>query len=251
MAGTRPLVALQLYTVREATAQDMIGTLRRVAELGYEGVELAGPGNATIEEIASALRELNLKCVGSHTLIDALQNDLDNVLQTTKWLGHRHIVCPWISEDWRSAEGYKKLGAALSEIGAQVKQYGLQVCYHNHDFEFAKYDGETGFDILYGNSDPDLLHAEIDTFWVQKAGYDPAVTINKYARRAALIHLKDMDESGNFAPVGAGMMDWEAVFEVADHNAVAYIVEQDSCVGDPFESVETSIKNLKSWGKLD
>jgi sugar phosphate isomerase/epimerase len=250
MATNRPVIALQLYTVRDATAQDMIGTLRRVAELGYEGVELAGTGNASIDEIAAALKKFNLQCVGSHTGIDALQSDLDSVVFAAKTLGHRHVVCPYIGEEWRSADGYKKLAQTLSNIGAELKKSGLQMCYHNHAFEFEQYDGEYGLDLLYSAAQSDLLHAEIDTFWVQKGGVDPAAYVQKYQGRAPLIHLKDMDANGNFAPVGTGTIDWQAIFKVADETAVAYIVEQDSCEGDPFDSVATSIANLKAWGKL-
>lgn len=247
----RPLVALQLYTVRDAVAQDMIGTLRRVAAMGYEGVELAGTGNATVEEIVTALRELNLQCVGSHVMLDVLQSDLKGVIQTAGWLGNRHVVCPYIGEEWRSAEGYKKLAIILSDIGAHLKREGLQMCYHNHAFEFEKYDGYYGLDILLNSGEPQFLHAEIDTFWVQKGGEEPGAYIEKYEKRAPLIHLKDMTASGDFAPVGEGTIDWEPVFEVCDNSAVAYIVEQDSCEGDPFESVQTSINNLRSWGKLN
>jgi sugar phosphate isomerase/epimerase len=251
MARNRPIVALQLYTVRDAVAQDMIGTLRRVAEMGYEGIELAGAGNATIEEIATALRELNLRCVGGHTPIDALQSDLDSAIQSAGWLGNRHVVCPYIGEEWRSAEGYKKLAGILSNVGAQLKREGLQMCYHNHAFEFEKYDGEYGLDILLGSAEPELLHAEIDTFWVQKGGEEPGAYIEKYEKRAPLIHLKDMTEGGDFAPVGEGTINWDPVFEICDNSAVAYIVEQDRCDGDPFDSVQASITNLRRWGKLD
>ncbi len=247
----RPIVALQLYTVRDAVAQDMIGTLRRVAQMGYEGVELAGNGNATVEEIATALRELNLQCVGGHTPLEALQDDLSSTLHSAQWLGNRHVVCPYISEEWRSAEGYKKLAGILSDAGAKLKREGLQLCYHNHAFEFEKYEGEYGLDILLGNADPELLHAEIDTFWVQKGGEEPGAFIEKYLGRAPLIHLKDMTEGGDFAPVGEGIMNWDPVFEICDNSAVAYIVEQDRCEGDPFESAQTSINNLKNWGKLN
>ena len=251
MANNRPIIALQLYTVRDATSKDMIGTLRRVADLGYDGVEFAGFGNASVEEVAAALKELNLQSVGSHTGIDALQNDLAGVVSTAQALGHPHVVCPYIGEEWRSAEGYKKLAQTLNSIGAELKKSGLQMCYHNHAFEFEKYDGEYGLDLLYKSSDADLVHAEIDSYWVQKGGVNPAEYIKQYTGRAPLIHLKDMNaESGGFAPVGTGIIDWQAVFAVADEHAVAYIVEQDSCEGDPFDSVTTSIANLKKWGKL-
>lgn len=247
----RPLIALQLYTVRDATAQDMIGTLRRVAEMGYEGIELAGNGNATTEEITTTLRELNMQCVGSHVGIEALQNDLPGVIQSANWLGHRHVVCPYTGEEWRSEEGYRKLAGLLSDVGAQLQREGLQMCYHNHAFEFEKYNGQYGLDILLGSGDPDLLHAEIDTFWVQKGGEEPGAFIEKYEGRAPLIHLKDMTEDGDFAPVGEGVMSWDSVFEASDDNALAYIVEQDQCKGDPFESAQASIQNLKNWGKLN
>jgi sugar phosphate isomerase/epimerase len=114
-------------------------------------------------------------------------------------------------------------------------------------------DGEYGLDILYANSDPRWVQAELDTYWIQHGGENPTAYIKKYEGRAPLIHIKDManDAGRSFAEVGAGILDWPSIFHAAEAGgAVAYIVEQDTCPGDPLDSIRISIENLKQWGKL-
>ena len=254
MNQTRPTIALQMYTLRDVK-DDLATTLRRVAEIGYEGVEMAGFGDLSAEQLRATLDELGLKMVGSHTGFNALRDDLAGVVNTNRILGNRYIVCPSVPGNQRSsAEGYRQFAQTLNEIGAQLRDAGLQLCYHNHAFEFEdRFDGQYGLDILYENSDPQLLQAEIDTYWVQKGRVDPAAYIRKYVGRAPLIHIKDMANDGkeSFAEVGTGSLDWPAIFEASEAGgAVAYIVEQDICPGDPFDSVRISLENLKEIGKL-
>jgi sugar phosphate isomerase/epimerase len=128
----------------------------------------------------------------------------------------------------------------------------MQLCYHNHDFEFRQFDGRYGLDILLGATDPELVKAEVDTYWVQKTGVDPAAYLRQYAGRCPLVHLKDMtaDESRTFAEIGEGSMDWSAIFTAAEAGGAAwYIVEQDTCRRAPLESVAISLRNLQSMGK--
>ncbi len=252
---TRPTIALQLYTLRDLTAKDMAGTLRHVAEIGYEGVEPAGYGDLDAARIKPLLDELSLKVVGNHTGFGALRDNLQGVIDDNKLLGNTHIVCPSIPGDQRqSADGYKQFAQTLNEFGTKLKEAGMTLCYHNHAFEFEdRFDGQYGLDILYENSDPQLVQAEIDTYWVQKGRVEPASYIRKYAGRAPLIHVKDMANDGkeSFAEVGAGTLPWPEIFEAAEAGgARAYIVEQDVCPGDPLDSVRLSLENLKKMGKL-
>jgi sugar phosphate isomerase/epimerase len=252
---TRPIIAVQLYTLRDECAQDMIGTLKQVKEIGYEGVELAGYGNASAQKVADTLKELGLHVVGSHTGFDRLQDDLDAVVQENKAMGNAYIVCPSIPAAQRSKEGYTAFAKELEKIGRAIGASGMTLCYHNHDFELTdKFEGKFGLDILFANSDSGYVQAEIDTFWVQKGGQSPANYIRQYAWRAPLIHVKDMskDDQKTFAEVGTGLLDWRAIFAAAEEGgAQAYIVEQDICPGEPLESIHISLQNLKRMGKMN
>jgi sugar phosphate isomerase/epimerase len=169
-------------------------------------------------------------------------------------LENRYIVCPSIPGDQRtSAEGYKKFAETLNEIGARLNSNDMVLCYHNHAFEFEdRFDGQYGLDILYENSEPQFVQAEIDTYWVQKGRVDPASYIRKYAGRAPLIHIKDManDEGEAFAEIGQGKLNWPDIFARRKKaGATALNVEQDVCPGDPIDKRALSIENLKKDGQ--
>lgn len=251
----RPVIALQMYTLRDLAAQDMIGTLRKVKEIGYEGIELAGYGDASPDQLTEALQELDLKVVGAHVGFGALREDLGGVVAEQARMGNTHLVCPSIPGARRTAEGYREFAGEMESIASEAVGAGVTLCYHNHDFELRDvFDGQMGLDILYQSSDPRLVQAEIDTFWIQKGGRNPADYIRQYAGRAPLIHVKDMtnDERETFAEVGTGKLDWPAIFEASEAGgARAYIVEQDVCAGDPLDSIRISLENLRKMGKLD
>lgn len=247
----RPPIAVQLYTLRDLTSQDMAGTLAKVAELGYEGIEFAGYGNLQVEEAQRAAKEAGLKVVGNHTGFDALRNEFNKVIDDNLLLDNKYIVCPSLPNEQRTLEGYADFGKELNELGARVNSAGMVLCYHNHDFEFEKFDGQYGLDLLYANSEPNLVQAEIDTYWVKKGGADPAAYVRQYSGRVPLLHIKDLGADGKFAEVGNGSLDWPSIFAAAEEAGVtAYIVEQDVCPGDPIDSIRQSIENLKKMGKL-
>jgi len=133
-----------------------------------------------------------------------------------------------------------------------MKERGLTFGYHNHSFELEKFDGKTGLEILYGESDPDVFTAEIDTYWIQHGGGDPAAWIRRVAGRSPLVHLKDMVMRGSeqlMAEVGEGNLNWPAILEACREACVEwYIVEQDVCQRDPFESLGISLRNLQAMG---
>jgi len=246
-------IALQLYTLRNETARDFVGTLREVAKIGYAGVEFAGTGGLRPAELKSLLTDLNLRVAGNHTGLDALEGNLNAALDDTQAIGCEFVVCPYLPEERRqNADGYRALAEVLNRAGAACKRRGLQLCYHNHAFEFQRFDGQYALDILYSATDPDLVKGELDTYWIQLGGVDPAGYIRQYAGRCPLIHLKDMaaDAQRSFAEVGAGTMDWPAIFAAAEEGGARwYIVEQDTCPGPPLQSVTTSLQNLRKMGK--
>ncbi len=245
-------VALQMYTLREAMQQDFEGTIRRVAALGYAGVELAGYGGLSGRELHALLESVNLRVAGDHVALSRLEQDLDGVIALAKELGNTYVVCPAVPQDRRnSAEAWKALAGVFDHVGRQCASNGLQFCYHNHAFEFEPIGNSNGFDILYGSTDPANVKMELDMFWAVKGGREPATILNHYTGRVPLIHLKDMtkDAAQTFAEVGEGSLDFQSIFNLAHTAGIRwYIVEQDRCQGDPFESVATSLKHLRTWG---
>ncbi len=238
-------VALQLYTLREYASKDFTGTLKRVAEIGYQGVEFAGYGNMKAEDLKSLLDELKLKAAGSHVSIDTLRDDLKNVIDYNLKIGNHFIVCPW--QKYSGKKDFISFAKELNEIGKVCKENGLKFCYHNHAHEFERFEGSYGFDLLINNTDPELVYFEVDIYWLKYAGADPISYIRKLGKRMPLIHIKDMERVGrDFAEVGTGIMDIHGIVEESKRSNVEWlIVEQDKCNKDPFESVRISFENLK------
>jgi sugar phosphate isomerase/epimerase len=245
-------VTLQMYTLRDDAARDFAGTIKKVAEIGYAGVELAGYAGHTAAEVKKILDDNGLIAVGGHIVLDQVTKETAQVVDDTKTLGAKYVIVPWIGEEWRkSLDDYKRLGAALGEQGAKLKAQGLTLCYHNHAFEFDKFGGDTyGYDALFAAAGPDVK-VEMDTYWVKKGGEEPAAYLRKYSGRVPLVHIKDMAADGDFAPVGEGTIDYAALFAAAEAaGAEYYIVEQDVCkTATPVESVTLSFRNLQKWGK--
>ena len=255
MAIKRPVVALQLYTLRDILNDDTAGVLRQVKEMGYEGVELAGYGSLSRDEFKSALDEVGLVVTSSHAGIERMETEFESVVDDAKTFGYSFVGVAYLDEARRgSKENWIATAQKFNEIGKRLRDdAGLTLFYHNHAFEFEEqFDGQYGLDILYQNSDAQFLQAELDTYWVQKGGASPTEYLKKYSGRTPLLHIKDMRTDGDFAEVGTGVLDWTSIFAAAEAGGVtAYIVEQDTTPGNPLDSVRISIDNLKKMGKLD
>jgi sugar phosphate isomerase/epimerase len=244
-------VALQMYTLREQAAEDFAGTLRQVAEMGHAGVEFAGYGGLSAVRMKALLEELGLKPAGSHISLGLLETELGSAIDYSLGIGNPYVVCPWLAQDrWQDAAALHTTAESLNRIGAACRQQGLQLCYHNHAFEFESIGDRRILDILYGETDPELVRAEVDTYWVQFAGLDPVELIGRWSERVTLVHLKDMDpEDRAFAEVGEGTLDWMAIFAASEEvGAEWYTVEQDRCKRHPLESARLSLDNLRGMG---
>ena len=246
-------VCLQMYTVRDDAQADLAATLSTVGALGYAGVEIAGYADHTAAEYKKLLDDNGLTAVGAHVGFDLVKNSLSQVIDEAKLFGYDYVMVPWIGAPYTdSMDGYRKLGSELKEASVKLKEAGLTLGYHNHAFEFEKSeDGVFGFDAIFDSAGPEVA-VEMDTFWVVKGGQNPAAYLEKYAGRVPIIHLKDMDAEGHFAPVGEGEIDYTgALLPAAEKAGVQfYVVEQDSCKAPlvPLESIRLSIQNLKGWG---
>ncbi|MCL5283604.1 MAG: sugar phosphate isomerase/epimerase [Armatimonadetes bacterium] len=245
-------VAAQMYTVRDVAAKDFVGTFKEVAKIGYAGVELAGDGGFSAKELRALLEDLNLKIAGNHVGIEKLETALDEAIHYNRELGNPNIVVPYMPEPRRAdANGWRQTAKLLNQFGQRCKEAGMVLCYHNHSFEFQKFEGKYGLEILMEETDPSLVYAEVDTYWVQHGGEDPAAFIRRYPGRARLLHLKDManDAERSFAEVGEGILDFKAIFAAAEVGKTEwYIVEQDVCKRPSINSLRISFENLKKWG---
>lgn len=246
-------IALQLYTVRDQTATDFAGTVRKVAQMGYAGVEFAGTGGLDATQMADLLQETGLRAAGSHIALAQMEADLDGVIAYNRAIGNAYMGVPFLPPDLRTPAGFRQVAAAMNRIGAVTRAAGITLYYHHHAFEFDVVEGQRGWDILVGETDPALVALETDVYWSFFAGQDPAAIIRQSAGRFPLVHLKDMVGQGDertFAEVGEGQLDFGPIFEASEAQGVRwYIVEQDRCAGPSLESARKSIDNLKAWGK--
>ena len=245
-------IALQMYTLREDTDQDFAGTIRKVADIGYAAVELAGYGGLSVQEVAGLLAENHLRVAGSHISLDTIEADISKVIEENLTLNNTHIVVPYLGDDRRgTAADYEAVAASLNKYGETLRASGMTLCYHNHDFEFKPLeDGRLGEDIILDNTDPIFVKAEVDSYWILKAGHDPVAFIRKHSGRVPLLHLKDMDpEDKSFAPIGTGLLPLDELIKAAGEIGTEYlIVEQDVCKGPALEAVTLSYNNLKAKG---
>lgn len=246
-------ISVQLYTLRDEIAEDYVGTLRAVAELGYRAVELVTLGDMSAAALRQELDTLGLQASGMHVGIPRLEQELEAALDEVVVTGAHYVICPWLPPELRvGADGYRKVAALLTQAGEACQARGLQLCYHHHDFEFADVDDTTGLALLADNTDAALVKFELDVYWAAYAGLDPVALLTSLAGRVPLVHLKDMtnDEARTFAEVGSGTLDFPAILAACDDAGVDWlVVEQDRCARPPLESIGMSLAYLQSVGR--
>lgn len=265
-------IAIQLYSLRNEMEANVEETLKTVKALGYDGVEFASLCGKTPKEMKQLLNDIGLVPVSAHIPLCDLRNDINKVISDYKSVGCKNLVVPYLPDEDRPAgEGFKAVVADLEKFGQIIREAGMTLSYHNHDFEFVKMEnGEYGFDYLYSNTSPENLKVQQDTCWVKVAGEDPVAYLKKYADRSPLLHLKDFagEKSANmynligieetktdkpqsfeFRPVGYGVQDFKSIVSTAENCGVEwFIVEQDepSMGKTPLECAKMSIDYLKS-----
>ena len=244
------MIAVQLYTIR-ALLQDPLrlgGVLGRLREIGYRAVEVAGLGPATIGRFGEELRRADLIACASHFPLERLNADLEGVVDQCREWGCEYVVVPSLPEAYRSEQGYRRFGAESVDLAQRMKSSGLRLVYHNHAHELERFGDQTGLDTLFGAAAGDALQAELDTYWLQFGGANPAAWIRRFKSRVPLVHLKDMAVvQGNpvDAEIGEGNLDWiEILGACRDAETRWLVVEQDAPRRDPMESVAISYANL-------
>src|SRR5215218_3779858 len=243
----RDQISLQLYTVREQTARDLPGTLRKISEIGHPAVEFAGYGGLAPHDLKTILDDLGLRASGVHVPLDSWETNPETVLVDMHALGCTHAVLPSAPPDRRGEASVAKLAEDLNRWGELCRQEGVTFSYHNHDFEFAPLDGTTMWDVLIRETDPGFVGLELDLYWIKYAGTDPETVLRAVGDLVSLVHLKDMapDDTLSDLPVGEGTLPWSALLEAADAAGVEwFIVEQDN-PRDALEDVKTSLQYLR------
>ncbi|MEM6332438.1 MAG: TIM barrel protein [Planctomycetota bacterium] len=241
-------IALQMYTVRDAMADDADAGFAQVAEIGFKHVELAGLYGHTAAEIKALLDKHGLTALGGHVGYATDPDALPPAVADAKTLGYTFLAQPFWPQDRRSAAGYAEVVAA-AEAAAKAHP-DLRFGYHNHDFEFETVDGDrTAYDVLF--DDTDLL-AQMDVAWVCVGGHDPLAWLDKLKGRVPALHMKDAKyKAGNtqLCEAGTGDVDLPAIAKAAPAAGVEYlVVEQDNSWidNDPIKSAKISLDYLQS-----
>lgn len=244
----RDQISLQLYTVRELTAQDMPGTLRRISEIGYPAVEFAGYGGLSPQDLRSVLDDLGLRASGAHVPFDSWESDPEAVVADMRALGSTHATVPIAPPEHRQdGASVARLAESFNRWGELCRSEGITFSYHNHDFEFAPLGATTMWDVLVRESDPELVYLELDLYWVRYGGANPQALLRDLADRISLVHLKDMapDERRSDLPVGEGTMPWPELLNIGDEAGVEwYVAEQDN-PRDALEDVRISLRHMR------
>ncbi len=271
-------VGLQVYSIRdmlEETPERFKSVMQQVRYYGYSGVELAGLYGLSPEYVRDTLTEVGLIPISAHVPLVDLIADAEQVAKDYETIGCKYVVVPYLPEEYRHlTSGYEKVITEMTRIGLIMKDHGLKLLYHNHDFEFVKLpDGTYGFDDIYKQVPPEALAAEPDTCWIKVAGESPEAYINKYTGRCPIVHLKDYIKEGNpknlykligietevtqeetgifeFRSVGFGQQVWLPILDASVKSGAEWVVvEQDESYDIPsMECARRSREYLKILG---
>jgi sugar phosphate isomerase/epimerase len=245
----------QLYTIREytKTLEDFDASMKKVAEIGYTAVQVSGIGPIPHNEVKAVVDNYGLKICITHVGFDYLQNDMDSAIAQHKLWACPNVAIGSLPGAYRGSEaGFIQFAKDATVVGKHLAEAGLSFSYHNHSFEFVRFGNRTALEIIYAESDPRYLKAEIDTYWVQHGGGDVREWILRMKNRMPVIHFKDMvmvDGQQTMAEIGEGNLYWPGIITACEEAGVEwYAIEQDVCQRNPFESLQISYDNLRAMG---
>lgn len=251
-------IAAQLYSVHQyiGNKEDMRMTFKKVKEMGYDYIQLSGAGYMDQEKadyVASLLKEYNLTICVTHMSYEQLDQELDSLINYHKLWGCNYMGIGSMPTTYRNKEGYSHFATWANSIGRELAKHGLTFVYHNHRFEFERYDGKTGLALLAEGFN-EYVQFLLDTYWVQAGGANPVELINQLAGKVDVVHFKDfgiVNDKAIFAEVGSGNLNWNKIIEACQTAGVKYAaVERDSGEVDAFDSLAISRKYLKNTHNL-
>ena len=264
LESPRYKMGLQLFTLRAAMAQDAAGTLKRAAALGYEEVETYGFDDSAIRYYgmgAKAFRDVlaanNLSTSSGHydfhkfvaTPVGDLTRYVDRCIEGARALGQEYITWPWLDPQSRTIEKFKAVVERLNLAGEQIRKGGLQLAYHNHDYEFVEQQGQIGYDLVIDGTSQDLVKLQIDLYWIARASKQPAhYWFTRAPGRFVMWHVKDMHKvSRDYTELGNGSIDFTRIWpDAALAGLKHFFVEQGgNFTHDPFQSITDSAAYMK------
>ncbi|MCP4403080.1 MAG: sugar phosphate isomerase/epimerase [bacterium] len=258
-----PKLAVQMYTVREftQTAEGLAESLKKIRDIGYSAVQISAIGDISDADVKAMVDDAGLTVCSTHVRpTEAPWNDLEAVIEQHELWNCKHVAVGIMPEEYRDGQedSFKRFAEEASKVGEKLHTAGFTFSYHNHSFELLRFGKQTGLDIIYDESDPKYLQAEIDTYWIQHGGGDSVEWIEKVSGRMPVVHFKDMAVKVDgksacgeqlMAEVGEGNLYWPNILDACEDAEVEwYTVEQDVCQRDPFESLKISYDNLRAMG---
>lgn len=245
-AGPTPVkksMGVQVYSVRDALKDDFTGSIAKLGEIGFDYVEAFGMGidgnvyGMTAQEYRKIVEDHGMSVVSSHsTYFQADQ--AEPLIQAGLDLGVTYVIVPYLADELR--EDYYKISENLNKAGEQFKAAGLQLGYHNHEFEFEKQGDEVALEIMLKETDPELVTFQADLYWVTVGGWDPMDLIQKYPGRFSSFHIKDAAENLEQTTVGTGIVDFESVFGIKDTAGMKHYFVEDERTDDPFGNLKAA-----------
>lgn len=238
-------LALQLHSLRNEDAGDPAAKLRRVGTLGYQGVELAGDQGMPASLWRDALRGAGLEVVGAHVPLDTLLGRFDPEASFHEAIGNPRIVVPDLTGEFHSTEGYCRAAVLFNHLARRLAPRGIQLLYHPHAFEFRELeDGRSGMDVLFAETDAELVGFEMDTCCIETAGFEAADYLRENATRVQIVHLREIRRrDGADAPIGQGDIDFAAVLAVARRHGWPLVVEYEGA--GAFPAAKASADHLR------
>lgn len=240
---------IQLYTVRTEMLADARGTLKLLADLGIKQIESArsAKGNyygLTGKEMKQACKDLDMTLRSGHVAVDA---KWQQTMEEAAEAGQEYLICSSMPKSGQTIDNYKKTAEIFNKSGEECRKLGLKFGYHNHDYEFEKVGGQVLYDVLMDNTDPKLVHMELDLGWVVASGNDPLAYFKKYKGRFPLWHLKDMDlQKKHSTEFGKGGLDIVKVLQNQNESGLKYFfIEQEEYAKTPLESMKYNMDYLE------
>ncbi|GEO07545.1 sugar phosphate isomerase/epimerase family protein [Segetibacter aerophilus] len=247
-------LGVQVWTIREYLKKDLVGSLAKLAKLGYTDLEVFDYDGTywgkSPKEFNKICNDLGLTVISSHYFTGrhnntkgSLKNGWDKAVDDAAAMNIKYMICAWLYKEERtSIDLYKELNEMLNKAGETCRKANIQFGYHGHNFEFPPIDGIVPYDYILQNTDKNNVKMEADLFWITKAGVDPVDYFTKYPGRFPLWHVKDMERgSEQFAEVGHGVIDFDRLFAARKLAGLEHwFIEQDQTSREPFESLRMS-----------
>ncbi|TRX16760.1 sugar phosphate isomerase/epimerase [Flavobacterium franklandianum] len=264
-ASKKRSIGIQLYTLRDSLPKNVKGVLAQVGKAGFTGVETFGYSQTngffgtSAKDFQSILKDNGLKATSNHFDFNSYIKDgktdiLNSYIETAHILGSEYVTIPYVIQELRgkSIDDYKKLAAGINKVGEICHSNGLKLAYHNHDFEFIKFENTTGYEVLLNETDKNIVDFELDLYWVVRSGNDPLKLFKDHPGRFKMWHVKDMDKVNlDFnTEIGNGTIDFKSIFAQAKQSGMEhfFLEHESNYIPNPVESIKTSFdyinKNL-------